>query len=53
MGTTKEMRLEVLLGIFILGGVSSHGKTVQQGCAIIRLQFLSPLWRMECRSEAG
>lgn len=43
MGTTKEMRSEVLLGLdvihgssdFILGGVSSDGKTAQQGHAMI------------------
>lgn len=38
---------------FILGGVSSHGKTLQQGCVIIWLRFLNPLWRTECRTEAG
>ena len=39
MKTTKDMKPEVLLGLdficgnldFILGGVSSYGKTVQQG----------------------
>lgn len=38
---------------FILGGVSSHGKTLQQGCVIIWLRFLNPLWRTECRTEAS
>lgn len=32
LGTTKEMKAEVLLDLdFILGGVSNHKKTVQQG----------------------
>lgn len=43
MGATKTMRPEALLGLdfshgnqaFILGRVSSYGKTIQQGCTVI------------------
>lgn len=65
LGTPKEMKTEVLSELdficgdldFILGGVSSHKKTVQQGCAMIRFQLfkstLGAVWRMECRAEGS